>query len=141
MSNPKKKILFLCTGNSCRSQMAEAIAKKQLSKNWEIFSAGTEKHGLNPYAMKSIEKNNYNSSELYSKTLDELGPIDFDVVLSVCDSAREKCPYLAAKTNLHHSFPDPPKLAEALEEKDKQKPYDEVFQLIESHIIALAKEI
>jgi arsenate reductase len=121
--------------------MAEAIARRHFPKNWDIFSAGTEKHGLNPKAMKSISENSYDTSQLYSKNIEELDNTNFDIVLSVCDSARENCPVLPAKTNLHHSFPDPPRLAEKLPEKDKQQAYDEVFQMIESYVISMAAEL
>ena len=107
----RQKVLFLCTGNSCRSQMAEGIARKLYSDKIVIESAGIEKHGMNPYAMKVMEEIGIDISTHSSKTLDETG-IDFDCVITVCDHAKESCPEFDHETNIvHHPFPDPPKLA------------------------------
>ncbi|AEA33454.1 arsenate reductase ArsC [Hippea maritima] len=107
----KKKLLFLCTGNSCRSQMAEAYGKLYLSDIFEIYSAGTEKHGVNPYTIEVLEEEGLNTKDLYSKTLSELDDINFDVVITLCDDANEKCPAYLKKTKLiHKSFKDPAKV-------------------------------
>ncbi len=106
----KKKILFLCTGNSCRSQIAEAYAKKFHTDKFDIFSAGIEKHGLNPYMLKVLKEDNVETSFLYSKTLEELKENNFDFVITLCGHANETCPIYLKKTNLiHKGFEDPAK--------------------------------
>ncbi len=108
----KLKVLFLCTGNSCRSQMAEGWARHLKGEVIEAYSAGVEKHALNPRAIKVMEEAGVDMSGHYSKTLDELPIKDFDYVITLCDQAKESCPVFLGKTKrLHHSFPDPPKLA------------------------------
>lgn len=108
----KARVLFLCTGNSCRSQMAEGIAKKLSGNKLEIYSAGIEKHGMNPFAMEVMKEAGLDISEQSSKTLDETG-LDFDHVITVCDHAKGNCPDFPATTKMHHfPFPDPPALAE-----------------------------
>jgi arsenate reductase (thioredoxin) len=103
-----KKILVLCTGNSCRSQMAEGWLRYYAGDEAEIYSAGIEAHGLNKYAVKVMADELIDISGYKSKTVDELPETEFDYVITVCDNAREKCPYFPAKTILlHKSFPDP----------------------------------
>ena len=109
-----KKVLFLCTGNSCRSQMAEGWTRHYWGEIIEPYSAGVEKHGLNPYAVKVMAEVGIDISNHYSKTIDELPTLDFDLVVTVCDSARERCPLFPKKTKvLHKSFEDPPYLAKS----------------------------
>lgn len=116
----KQKVLFLCTGNSCRSQMAEGIARKLYSEQLLIESAGIEKHGMNPYAIKVMEEIGIDISSHFSKTLDETGT-DFDCVITVCDHAKESCPEFNEQTNIvHFPFPDPPKLALKKENDDEK---------------------
>jgi arsenate reductase len=111
MSN-KPRILFLCTGNSCRSQMAEGWARALHGDRLEAYSAGIEKHGLNPNAVKVMAEAGVDISGHKSKLTTELPVKEFDYVVTVCDSAHENCPYFPAKTKLiHHSFDDPPRLA------------------------------
>ena len=106
----KPKILFLCTGNSCRSQMAEAYAKYFFGDKFDIYSAGIEKHGLNPFMLKVLKEDKIDTSFLYSKTVDELGDKDFDFVITLCGHANETCPMYLKKTNLiHKGFEDPAK--------------------------------
>ncbi|BBB33352.1 arsenate reductase [Thermotomaculum hydrothermale] len=105
-----KKLLFLCTGNSCRSQMAEGYGKKYLSDLVEVYSAGTEKHGLNPFMLEIMKEDNIDMSGHYSKTLAELGDIDFDFVITLCGDAHENCPaYLKKAFIFHKGFKDPAK--------------------------------
>ncbi len=107
------KILFLCTGNSCRSQMAEGWAKHLLGDDVEVYSAGVEAHGLNPRAVKVMAEAGVNISGQKSKTIEELGDSTFDVVITVCDRARESCPIFPGNAEkIHRSFDDPPSLAE-----------------------------
>ncbi len=104
-------ILFLCTGNSCRSQMAEAIARN-LYPQHNFYSAGIETHGMNQYAIKVCNELGLDMSKHSSKHVDTLKNIRFDVVLTVCDHANESCPlFIGLAQKLHHSFQDPPKLA------------------------------
>ncbi|HRR29557.1 MAG TPA: methyltransferase domain-containing protein, partial [Victivallales bacterium] len=106
------KILFLCTGNSCRSQMAEGWARKILGNIVEPYSAGVEKHGLNPNAVKVMAEAGVDISKHYSKHVDELKGINFDYVITVCDNANESCPFFSGKTRvIHVGFEDPPRLA------------------------------
>ncbi|OGR01690.1 MAG: arsenate reductase [Deltaproteobacteria bacterium RIFOXYD12_FULL_55_16] len=113
MSNGKLKILFLCTGNSCRSQMAEGWGRHLYPNQYEFFSAGIEKHGLNPLAVKVMAEAGIDISGQHSKLLSEL-PTTFDYVITVCDHANEQCPFFPGKAiKLHREFPDPPRLAQA----------------------------
>jgi len=102
-------VLFLCTGNSCRSQMAEGFGKAFKSDLFESYSAGVEKHGMNLHAVKVMGEVGVDISNHKSKTTDELTVKEFDYVVTVCDNAREHCPWFPAKTKLmHKSFEDPP---------------------------------
>ena len=104
----KKKILFLCTGNSCRSQMAEGFARSLLSDLYEVQSAGTQKHGMNPRAVRVMEEAGVDLSGHHSKTIEELQELQFDHVITVCDSAKEACPVIPGARMLHMGFQDPP---------------------------------
>jgi arsenate reductase len=113
--NPVKlKILFLCTGNSCRSQMAEGWAKKLLAKKVEAWSAGVATHGMNEWAIRVMDEAGVDISDHDSKLVDDLLEIDFDYVITVCDHARQSCPVFPGKAVLvHRSFDDPPRLAKS----------------------------
>lgn len=106
----KRKVLFLCTGNSCRSQMAEAIVNAQLGDRWEAVSAGTKPAGfVHPKALAALAEIGIEHTGR-SKLADEFKGVDFDLVITVCDSAAEECPlWLGKGKRLHHSFPDPAK--------------------------------
>ena len=103
-----KKVLFLCTGNSCRSQMAEAIVNAQLGAEWQAVSAGTKPAGyVHPKALTALSEIGI-QHEGRSKLVDEFKGVDFDLVVTVCDSAAEECPiWLGKGRKVHHSFPDP----------------------------------
>lgn len=106
------KVLFLCTGNSCRSQMAEGWARQLKSDVIEPYSAGVATHGLNPNAVKVMEEAGVDISGQRSKHVDELQDVIFDYLVTVCDSAAESCPTLPGKAKVvRHSFDDPPRLA------------------------------
>ncbi len=108
----KLKILFLCTGNSCRSQMAEGWARHLKGDIIEPYSAGTETHGLNPDALAVMAEVNVDISHYRSKHHNEVKHIPFDWVITVCDAANESCPVFPGKVKRFHvSFDDPPKLA------------------------------
>lgn len=104
----KRKVLFLCTGNSCRSQMAEAIVNARLSDEWEAVSAGTKPTGyVHPKALEALKEIGIEHTGR-SKLADEFKGVDFDLVVTVCDSAAEECPlWLGKGKKVHHSFPDP----------------------------------
>ena len=135
--NNKLKILFLCTGNSCRSQMAEGWAKHLKSDVIVPYSAGIETHGLNPNAVKVMAEVGVDISNHCSKHVDELKDIQFDYVITVCGHANENCPVFPGKTRIVHiGFEDPPKLAERVETEDEKlncyrKVRDEIKQYIE----------
>ena len=109
------RILFLCTGNSCRSQMAEGWARHLKADVFTAYSAGVERHGLNPLAVRAMAEAGVDISGQSSKTTDELPEgLEFDYVVTVCQSARERCPFYPARTRLVHAgFDDPPALARA----------------------------
>ena len=116
----KLKVLFLCTGNSCRSQMAEGWARHLKSDVIEPYSAGTEKHGLNPLAVKVMAEAGVDISRQQSKRVDELDRTDFDYVVTVCGHANEHCPYFPGKAKIIHvGFDDPPKLAFAAKSEEE----------------------
>ena len=103
-----KKVLFLCTGNSCRSQMAEAIVNARMGGEWQAVSAGTKPAGyVHPKALTALSEIGIHH-EGHSKLADEFKGTDFDLVVTVCDSAAEECPvWLGNGKKVHHSFPDP----------------------------------
>ena len=115
----KKNIMFLCTGNSCRSQMAEGFAKKYWGHEFNIYSAGTKKHGMNKRAIQVMQEVGVDISSHFSKTTDELPKVVFDYVVTVCDSAQESCPYFSGSKVIHVGFQDPPALTRemAIEEE------------------------
>jgi len=106
----KKKVLFLCTGNSCRSQMAEAIVNVRMGDGWEAFSAGTRPVGyVHPKAIAALAEIGIHHKGR-SKLADEFQDVGFDLVVTVCDSAAEECPvWLGKGRRVHRSFPDPAK--------------------------------
>lgn len=114
----KIKILFLCTGNSCRSQMAEAWARTLKKDSIQAYSAGIEAHGLDPHAVRVMAEAGVDMADQQSTHLDEFRDIDFDLVVTVCDHANETCPWFPSKAGkVHRGFDDPPKLAASLARK------------------------
>ena len=108
----KIKVLFLCTGNSCRSQMAEGFARRLKADSIDAYSAGTEPHGLNPLAVKVMGEAGIDISGNRSKHVSDLAHIQFDYVITVCDHANETCPVFPGNVKrIHVSFDDPPRLA------------------------------
>jgi arsenate reductase len=119
----KSKVLFLCTGNSCRSQMAEGWARELRADRIEPWSAGIETHGLNPDAVRVMAEAGIDITKQFSKTVTSLGEIRFDLVVTVCSHAHENCPIFPGTTQvLHAGFDDPPKLAAA--ESDEENALD-----------------
>lgn len=135
--NDKIRVLFLCTGNSCRSQMAEGLCRKLKSDVIESYSAGIVKHGLNPFAVKAMLEIGIDISGHFSKTVDEMEEKGFDYVVTVCDHAHESCPYFPAETGvIHRGFDDPPRLAgDATTEEEALVHYRRVRDEIREFII------
>ena len=105
-----KKVLVLCTGNSCRSQIAEGYLRYFTKGKAEIYSAGIETHGVNPKAITVMKEDGIDISKHTSNNIDEYKGIDFDYVITVCDNAKESCPYFPTQAKVfHHNFPDPAK--------------------------------
>jgi len=136
---PKLRVLFLCTGNSCRSQMAEGWARHLKGDVIEAHSAGIETHGLNPNAVKVMAEAGVDISTQRSKHVADLKGVDFDYVVTVCDRAAESCPLFAGKAKIiHHGFEDPPRLAEsATSEEEKLNCYRRVRDEIRAYVEAL----
>lgn len=110
----KKNVLFLCTGNSCRSQMAEGWARHLHGENIEPYSAGIEAYGLNPNAVRVMQEAGVDISGQSSKLADSLAEVPLDLVITVCGHADENCPVFLAKAPVVHvGFDDPPKLAQS----------------------------
>ncbi len=135
---PKVRVLFLCTGNSCRSQMAEGWACHLKEDRIEAHSAGIETHGLNPSAVKVMAEAGVDISRQRSKHVDELSDLDFDCVVTVCDHASEHCPLFPGTAEvIHRGFGDPPRLArEAKTDEEALAHYrrvrDEIRAFVES---------
>ena len=106
-----KRILVLCTGNSCRSQIAEGYLKHFANEKAEIYSAGIETHGVNPGAIQIMKEDGIDISHQTSNNIDEYKNINFDYVITVCDNAKEQCPvFPSTAKQIHHNFPDPAKV-------------------------------
>ena len=136
-SSAKTTILFLCTGNSCRSQMAEGFAHHLKSAEIEPYSAGIEKHGLNPLAVKVMAEAGVDISRQASTTIDELPRTEFDWVITLCGHANETCPYFPGR-QIHRGFEDPPKLAALMsDDEDKLSPYRQVRDQIKAFVESL----
>jgi len=134
----KLKVLFLCTGNSCRSQMAEGWTRHLKGDRIEPYSAGIETHGLNPNAVKVMAEAGVDISGHHSKHMNEVMDIPFDYVVTVCDDAHESCPFFPGGTRIVHvGFDDPPRLAkQAGNEQEALDHYrrvrDEIRRFVES---------
>jgi len=134
----KPKILFLCTGNSCRSQMAEGWTKALKGDQLEAYSAGIQPTRVDPRAILVMAEAGIDISGQTSKDIDSLGDLEFNYVVTLCDNARESCPFFPAKTKkIHKGFDDPPFLAlGAKTEEEALSPYrrvrDEIKAFVES---------
>lgn len=115
--NTKPKVLVLCTGNSCRSQIAEGYLKHFAGERAEIYSAGVETHGVNPRAIATMKEDGIDISLHTSNNINEYSHVDFDYIITVCDNAKERCPYFPSQAQkFHYNFPDPAKAAGTEEE-------------------------
>ncbi len=139
----KTRILFLCTGNSCRSQMAEGWARHLKGDEIEASSAGIEKHGLNPLAVRVMAEAGVDISGQRSKTMEELENKKFDYVVTVCDQAHESCPIFPGKALIvHRGFDDPPLLAAgAADEEDALRHYRRVRDEIRDFVMTLPRAL
>lgn len=134
-----KKVLVLCTGNSCRSQLAEGFLRKFAGNQAEIYSAGIETHGVNPKAIQVMSEVGIDISAHTSNHVDEYNNIDFDYVITVCDNAKESCPYFPSQAvKLHYNFPDPAK-AKGTEQEIMQE-FRRVRDLIKDYASVFVKE-
>ena len=128
----KKKILVLCTGNSCRSQIAEGYLRHFADNKADIYSAGVETHGVNPKAIATMQEDDIDISRHTSNNIDEYRNIDFDFVITVCDNAKERCPFFPTKAKkFHYNFPDPAKATGTDEEVKEQ--FRQVRQMIKDY--------
>ena len=127
-----KNILVLCTGNSCRSQIAEGFLRHFAGGNAKIYSAGIETHGVNPNAIATMQRVGIDITSHTSNHVDEYQHIDFDYILTVCDNAKENCPYFPGSAKrFHFNFPDPAKFEGSDDEKNRE--FDRVRDLIQSY--------
>lgn len=127
-----KKILVLCTGNSCRSQIAEGYLRHFAGDEAQVYSAGIETHGVNLKAIEIMKKDGINISGHTSNNVEEYAYVDFDYVITVCDNARESCPYFPTKAvKLHYNFPDPAKATGT--EKEIMEQFLEVRNMIKKY--------
>ena len=116
-----KNILVLCTGNSCRSQIAHGFLASMTAGKANIYSAGVETHGVNPKAIATMKEIGIDISGHTSNNITEYLGIDFDYVITVCDNAKERCPYFPTKAvKLHYNFPDPAKATGTDDEINEQ---------------------
>jgi len=138
-----KKVLFLCTGNACRSQMAEGWARHLLNDQVEVASAGIIKHGVDPRAVQVMAEAGVDISGQESKTIEELSDQNFDVVITLCAAAHESCPFFPGQVvRLHHGFDDPPSLSpNASDEESALQIYRRVRDDIKEFVRGLPKRI
>ncbi|MBK8804362.1 MAG: arsenate reductase ArsC [Fibrobacteres bacterium] len=139
----KTKLLFLCTGNSCRSQMAEGLTRHLKGDLYEVFSAGIETHGLNPNMVKVMAEIGIDVTSQTSDNISKYLDTGLDVVVSVCAHADENCPIFPGKVRrIHHGFDDPPKMARELaargaSEEEQLEPYRRVRDQIKAWVETL----
>ena len=127
-----KNVLVLCTGNSCRSQLAEGFLRHLLNGKATVYSAGVEIHGVNPKAIETMKEVGLDISNHTSNHISEYENINFDFIITVCDHAKESCPYFPSNAiKFHHNFPDP---AKAIGTADEVKlAFASVRELIEDY--------
>ena len=136
----KKNILVLCTGNSCRSQIAHGYFEHFTDgRKVKVFSAGVETHGVNPRAIATMQADGIDISNNTSNNISEYFDVNFDFVLTVCDNAKERCPYFPTKAKkFHFNFPDPAK-ATGTEEEIMQE-FEDVREMIKSYVKSFVEE-
>lgn len=133
-----KNVLFLCTGNSCRSQMAEGWGKALKSDQFNFYSAGTKKHGLNPNAIKVMKEVDIDITTHESNTTDELPKVTMDYVFTVCSDAHENCPFFPGGKIIHVGFDDPPGLTKEMSDEEEILP---VYRRVRDEIKEFVNDI
>ena len=134
-----KNILVLCTGNSCRSQLAEGYLRHFVGDRAEVYSAGVETHGVNPRAIKTMKEDGIDISGHTSNNILEYTDVEFDYVITVCDNAKERCPYFPSKAQkFHYNFPDPAKATGT--EAEIEKAFNEVRDMIKVYCTNFVKD-
>jgi arsenate reductase (thioredoxin) len=134
-----KNILVLCTGNSCRSQIADGYLKLFAGSKANVYSAGVETHGVNPKAIATMLEDGVDISQNTSNNVDEYMDIDFDFVITVCDNAKERCPYFPTNAKkFHHNFPDPAKAVGTEEEVSEE--FRRVREMIKSYCAEFVRD-
>ena len=127
-----KNILVLCTGNSCRSQIAHGYLQQFAGDKAKVYSAGVETHGVNPKAILVMKEDGIDISHHTSNNIDEYFNVEFDFVITVCDNAKERCPYFPTKAKkFHYNFPDPAKATGT--EEEVMNEFRRVRQLIKEY--------
>lgn len=136
----RKRVLFLCVGNSCRSQMAEALLRKHAADRFVVFSAGLEPSVIHPYAIRVLNEIGIDTSEQYSKSVTKyLNALPFDYIITVCDDAREQCPiFPGSGERIHWTFEDPARFISSEEQQIAK--FREVRDLIDTQIRSWLKE-
>jgi arsenate reductase len=134
-----KNILVLCTGNSCRSQLAEGYLRHFAGDKANVYSAGVETHGLNPRAIATMKEDGIDISGHSSNNILEYTGVEFDYVITVCDNAKERCPYFPSNAQkFHYNFPDPAKATGT--EAEIEKAFNEVRDMIKVYCINFVKD-
>ena len=134
-----KKVLVLCTGNSCRSQIAEGYLRDFAGDVADIYSAGIEIHGVNPKAIQTMKADGIDISTHTSNHINEYMDIEFDYIITVCDHAKESCPYFPSKAlKLHQNFPDPAKATGTDSEIDAE--FERVRNIIKNYTQAFTQQ-
>ena len=134
-----KNILVLCTGNSCRSQLAEGYLRHFAGDKANVYSAGVETHGLNPRAIATMKEDGIDISGHTSNNILEYTGVEFDYVITVCDNAKERCPYFPSNAQkFHYNFPDPAKATGT--EAEIERAFNEVRDMIKVYCINFVKE-
>lgn len=124
-----KNVLVLCTGNSCRSQIAEGYLRALSPEGTNVYSAGIETHGVNSGAIETMKADGIDISKHTSNNVNEYGDIEFDYIITVCDNAKERCPYFPSKAyRFHKNFPDPAKAKGTEEEVNSE--FAEVREMV-----------
>ena len=134
-----KNILVLCTGNSCRSQLAEGYLRHFAGDKANVYSAGVETHGLNPRAIATMKEEGIDISGHTSNNILEYTGVEFDYVITVCDNAKERCPFFPSNAQkFHYNFPDPAKATGT--EAEIEKAFNEVRDMIKVYCINFVKD-
>lgn len=134
-----KKVLILCTGNSCRSQIAHGYLTHFAKGKADVYSAGVETHGVNPRAIQTMKEDGIDISVHTSNNVNEYSGINFDYIITVCDNAKEQCPYIPSTAKrLHYNFPDPAKATGTEEEITKE--FQRVRELMKEYTFNFSNE-